>query len=657
MSDTISKEPTLLRLGTIESVSFDDNKVVVNLILSKSGISGIQRIETPIPVSYYSVNGMYINSTPKVGTGVIVGRAESGSWYILTTVSVRTSQLPEHNGDSILLFASADNFIEMKKDGTIFGNDRDYLQIDSKRKIQVNTLDTHLNFTEASRSIEGIIKRELNPNINITSSARLSSNEYDDFLKTIAMDPTASPAIVNTPNVPRNLPLVEKRELVYEFAYSYQYSNDVSEGKNYEISSLAPATQDFINRREGRADTLSLSLVAPNYLIEKVEGTLVDSQGNILDLNRAILPIGKDKKNSLKQADNKADAFTTIRELSRKSIAYHFEINTRKKEQIPSLEVSSINENYARSRSRFFLDIDKEGLFKLNVPASSETGNVPLLARYENYSTLSANQNSDNPNKLIFNNDNQDIYHDSFGHIGNIIQIKDDGGVVTTPLNGDTGQNIKHGTVFHDISKTIEYFQTDTFRLFESQQFDTDVVTHFSTLTFPKDIVSLNIINSGDNANAGGRSGQMVFDGSLELNVGANTVDRQSIWVDAAGGSIFNLGRDLNNISLAARLDGDMFVQIGGAAVGNDSRFYKLPDGTIRNNAARDGALDIRVNNGSEVTIVRIDKFGVSVATPNRCVFQSNQAMVFKSGGDLHIDAENVYIQNRLVNKNVAGSM
>ena len=46
--------------------------------------------------------------------------------------------------------------------------------------------------------------------------------------------------------------------------------------------------------------------------------------------------------------------------------------------------------DYGRQRSRFFIDIDKEGQFKLNVPASSEKGNVPILTRYENYSTINS---------------------------------------------------------------------------------------------------------------------------------------------------------------------------------------------------------------------------------------------------------------------------
>jgi hypothetical protein len=59
------------------------------------------------------------------------------------------------------------------------------------------------------------------------------------------------------------------------------------------------------------------------------------------------------------------------------------------------------------------------------------------------------------------------------------------------------------------------------------------------------------------------RSGQVNLDGSLELNIGANTIDRQSLWLDTAGGIVGNVGRDLNNNSLILGMDGNAFVQVG----------------------------------------------------------------------------------------------
>jgi len=128
--------------------------------------------------------------------------------------------------------------------------------------------------------------------------------------------------------------------------------------------------------------------------MEIVKGTAVDTFGNILDLNREALPIGKTEKLSLSDNPDKTDAFTRIRAQLRKAIGYHFELNARKgKDGASDSALSDIPDplkykNYSRERSRFTFDIDKEGQFKLNVPSSSETGNIPLLTRHENFSTL-----------------------------------------------------------------------------------------------------------------------------------------------------------------------------------------------------------------------------------------------------------------------------
>src|SRR5690606_16539066 len=116
---------------------------------------------------------------------------------------------------------------------------------------------------------------------------------------------------------------------------------------------------NFPNRKQSRADTLSLSLFSPNYLMETIKGTVVDIFGNILDLNRSVIPIGSENATiRLDQNDNKSKAFLRIKELERKSLAYHFEINSRKdltgdNGQISLPDISS-NEDYARNRSRFF---------------------------------------------------------------------------------------------------------------------------------------------------------------------------------------------------------------------------------------------------------------------------------------------------------------
>jgi hypothetical protein len=402
--------------------------------------------------------------------------------------------------------------------------------------------------------------------------------------------------------------------------------------------------------------------------METIKGTVVDIFGNILDINRVPIPIGKEQ-NTIKASTStdKVKSYLSIRELERKSIAFHFEINARKNLLNPNGTITlpdiNSNEDYARNRSRFFIDIDKEGMLKLNVPASSEKGNVPLLTRYENYSTFGTEDNS-NPNKLIFRDDNLDIFQDSFASSAfniNDGSISTDRGSITlendnsptTPLDRITQSHIKHGTAYHDILATCYVHQKPDFLQFVADSSNpTFSKQAIASLPLLKDVASKKIIVGGDNANAGGRSGSLNFDGSVELNIGANTVDRQSLWMDLAGGMVANVGRDIKNMSAALSLNGDVFVQVGGLGVSTDSRFVQQMNGHIG------AVLDIRVfNSGLRATMIRIDDEGVKILTPGNLSIHSGQDLRITADGDIAIDCETLTLQNRMVMKEFGGSI
>ena len=100
------------------------------------------------------------------------------------------------------------------------------------------------------------------------------------------------------------------------------------------------------------------------------------------------------------------------------------------------------------------------------------------------------------------------------------------------------------------------------------------------------------------------------------------------------------MGRDKRGISYAAHLDGDMIVQIGGSGIGNefDSRFAD------QNDATRLASLDIRVlTEPGMMTVIRIDKQGVSIATPGHMDFSAGGDVNFKSKGRMSFNAEQVF--------------
>ena len=102
-----------------------------------------------------------------------------------------------------------------------------------------------------------------------------------------------------------------------------------------------------------RPNVFGLSLEYPNHLIETIKGTVIDSFGNILDINRNILPIGKQNL-SLRDAANKSKTYLDVRQELRKSLAMHVELNTRKPEK-PDL---SQFQDFGKSQSNFLLFLE-----------------------------------------------------------------------------------------------------------------------------------------------------------------------------------------------------------------------------------------------------------------------------------------------------------
>jgi hypothetical protein len=365
-----------------------------------------------------------------------------------------------------------------------------------------------------------------------------------------------------------------------------------------------------------------------------------------------------------------------IKALERKSIAYHFEINARKdpapKKQGSKLSINDGNYNAKLQRSRFSFDIDKEGQFKLNVPASSESGNIPLLVRAENYSTF-ATTDSGNVNQSWAPKSgqptSQDIFVDSFAAPMLDPSAAEPGSdslfthgsikLIDTTTNADAGPtdrisqfvdkkpfNIRHGTAYHDILQTCMLHQNkSTLEDYQTDQTSINPIdiTYIGDLTDGGEVVTKTIPVSGPEAKAGGRSGSINFDGSLEWNIGANSLDRQSLWLDTAGGIIANIGRDLNDRSAIVNFDGDVIMQIGGFGIAaSDARFTGKDGQHI-------GVLDLRVFAGGFAHMFRIDSFGVTVTTPQTINLYAAQGINMKSDGPIYIDSDNLHLNQRLV--------
>jgi len=108
-----------------------------------------------------------------------------------------------------------------------------------------------------------------------------------------------------------------------------------------------------------------------NELIEIIAGNLVDINGNILDINYNNVVLG-DINGAYPRGDNRPlEEIIGVDSMlkSRREIGYHFQLST-----------NVLSTHSSTNTTNFTLDIDKEGVLKINVPKSSSTGNVPFVS-------------------------------------------------------------------------------------------------------------------------------------------------------------------------------------------------------------------------------------------------------------------------------------
>jgi len=680
----------MVRNGTIVGYSQKTNTLQVELT-ETSSING-RPFSIPVPAYFPLIDstGLFIGSLPAVNTLITVAQSSGGQYYVVGYNPEDLDLVPDNlKLGEMLLFASDTAQISLDIDSHIrIGSDTSNIHVFSgsqqypKDNLITLNFENENHFTQGYRDIGGLIKRDLTPSktaASFTGDTKLEDDNYwtGSLTHFVGLDPYATTNDLISGST-KNPPLVEHRNITYEFQYQSNVDNDEAEANKYSPTTQNTKIFTTPNRRDSRADIMSLSLVAPNFLIEEVKGTVVDVFGNILDINRMPLPVGMSAENTLRTngtvaTTNAKKSFMNIKALERKSIAYHFEINARKdpapKKQGSELSINDDNYNAKLQRSRFSFDIDKEGQFKLNVPASSESGNIPLLVRAENYSTF-ATTDSGNVNQSWAPKSgqpvSQDIFVDSFAAPMLDPSAAEPGSdslfthgsikLIDTTTNADAGPtdrisqyvdkkpfNIRHGTAYHDILQTCMLHQNkSTLEDYQTDQTTEDPIdiTYIGNL---EDIVTGTIPVSGPGAKAGGRSGSINFDGSLEWNIGANSLDRQSLWLDTAGGIIANIGRDLNNRSAIINFDGDVVIQIGGNGIAtSDARFAGATGPGLF-------SLDLRVFVGGFSHMFRIDSFGVTVTTPQTINLYAAQGINMKSDGPIYIDSDNLHLNHRLV--------
>jgi hypothetical protein len=654
----LGSRPGRVVRGSIESVNPQQGIAYVRLAFTQSPT--LQPVK--IPAGWIGPRGQFSGGYPQRGTPIFVVQSQGNEWVFVAYDQPDGRGAYDQDGlrraDATSKFRPGRWLTVVENDvsaivdpkvGVITGSSEYFTQSDPIKGIYSSRFLQELHFSDAHRSITGPIRRDIRSNRTRGSAySTLTSHDYDVALDTIGLDPKTRSSISTAGT--RNPALTESRSMYYEFASSYGYTSDEEENRLYAGEDLA--TTKPYQRKRSRTDTMSLSLDQPNFLAEIIIGTVVDIYGNILDINRNVLPNGIIDSLSFRNSEDDKDfVFRKLREQLRKSIAYHFEINARKEnvQEITGRSDPGVftpeyddTSDYARSRSQFSIDIDKEGQFKINVPASSEVGNIGLLVRHENFSNLKGAEEDKDRGQFLRNaTNNTDVKLEPFGQ--GVIELKSNEETLKSfaaPTNRINGEVIKLGTAFHEISEVA--FPHKINRIYDSGGgtggYPASVLNEVDPV---EDVVSPEIIVAGSGANAGGRSGTISLDGMLSLSIGANTADRQSLWLDTAGGIVTAIGRDRWQRSIVGKLDGDVLLEVGGATVNDDSRF---PSATFRNEV-RDGTIDIRVYSSGSFHTFRIDSQGINIHTPQRIVIVSEGDMRFKSvNSNIFFDAEGIYM-------------
>lgn len=548
----------------------------------------------------------------------------------LNNISVSDTSYPALKSGEMALQSPSGSSVSLLKTGSIKLSTADIAIDYNPLGIISEDADSVYTNTEGGREIIGEIKRDLRrkPKENEKFFDKLVSLDLEPILTTIGKNPlnkVETLTIKNTGNtvkndifgIVRNPALVEKHSIIYEFANSFQVGTQDEEKIRVSGSENDSDRGDFLfqpdRRDQQRTDILNLGLHNPNQLIEHIEGTVVDIYGNILDLNRNIIDFSLNP-GSLE------DKVIFENQLLRRSIKLHLEINSKKNDtaegSTATLDALGADQASATgySHSRWSIDVDGEGLTKINIPASSDTGNIPLLARYTNACDKNnRNSASFRPDLANVGSARIDIQHMAFGNTeGFGIDISEH----YAPANiADSNQAFKYRTAYHDLIGTAGHIFADTGGFLLN--------THIE-----------NNINGSATPNAGGRSIHANFDGSMELNVGRDTIDKKSIILDTSGSIVSRIGMDANKNSIISQTDGDILLQIGGDSVRGESK--------KANNSLK---LYINNNDGTEFHKIEINSNGIFITSaPNtNMIFNSSRNLILNAQGQTFIGGENIF--------------
>lgn len=232
------------------------------------------------------------------------------------------------------------------------------------------TIQEDSEFTNAGRAYSGIIrrlaanKRNFFPKTTLNDAPLFVDLDFHTVASAIAFFNGSKPYKYTYGNKRRNPELAESRWIINEFSTESMFT-----GFDDEVQRAGGSKKQFENseshdRYREPSNNLQLS---EGELIEFIGGNLVDLKGNILDINYQKLAYGAPGNKAPK--GNLEESYEEAKRISRRGIGMHLQLST-----------NVVSQDISTSENSFLVDVDKEGLLRLSVPKSSDTGNIPFPA-------------------------------------------------------------------------------------------------------------------------------------------------------------------------------------------------------------------------------------------------------------------------------------
>ena len=230
---------------------------------------------------------------------------------------------------------------------------------------------------------------------------------------------------------PRNIALTEYRQVINEFPPYVAFNGIENEAlKCFSDEALDDLYKNFDKIRQENDDK-SVLVLGKNQIIECIAGNVIDRYGSSLDINYMKLsyggPLGSVPNGKHVQKFKEAQCIT------RRGIAYHFLVSTN----------TELEQDGPKS-TNFTFAIDKEGLLKLNVPKSSDTGNIPF--------SCSSNPNLPGRDRTSLDIDTKEEKIP--------VTLRNDEGKVILPIKTSSGKNTRSTGVRY--SNQWGYFPGDS---------------------------------------------------------------------------------------------------------------------------------------------------------------------------------------------------